>query len=93
MNPSPTLSPSLAAPVPVRSPRTSILLAELARQRRLERSKRRLKRRQRRQAWARWMGWLAALGRWPAELSGTRTPAALGIVFPGAVPLVYVLET
>jgi hypothetical protein len=90
MNPSPPLSLSPAAPVPVRSPRTSILLAELARQRRLERSKRRLKRRQRRQAWARWMGWLAAFGCWPAEPPGT--PAALGIVFPGTVPLVYALQ-
>jgi hypothetical protein len=54
------------AAVPVRSPRTSIILAELARQRRLERCRRRLKRQQRRRAWAQWAGWLAALGRWPS---------------------------
>lgn len=48
MNTNPLLSPSPAAPVPVRSPRTSILLAELARQRRLECRQRQLKRRQRR---------------------------------------------
>jgi hypothetical protein len=64
MNPSPTLPPSPTAPVPVRSPRTSIMLAELARQCRLERSKRRLKRRQRRRAWAQVVAWLGALGRW-----------------------------
>jgi hypothetical protein len=77
MNPSPTLSPSPAAPVPVRSPRTSILLAELARQRRLERSQRRLKRRQRPRlspsgglagALGRWIqaaGRASSPGRWP----------------------------
>ena len=58
---SPPWSPQLA--VPVRSPRTSIVLAELARQRRLERSKRRLKRQRRRQAWTRATAWLHALGR------------------------------
>jgi hypothetical protein len=39
------------ATAPVRSPRTSIILAELARQRRHERRQRRLKRQQRRRAW------------------------------------------
>jgi hypothetical protein len=64
--------PSQAA-VPVRSPRTSIILAELARQRRLERCRRRLKREQRRRAWARWAGWLPALGHWP--FGSIRMPA------------------
>jgi hypothetical protein len=72
------------AAVPLRSPRTSIILAELARQRCLERRQRR------RRAWARWTGWLAALGRWPFEPS--RTPAAPGLVFPGTMPLVYALQ-
>jgi hypothetical protein len=78
------------ATVPVRSPRTSLILAELARQRRLERYQRRCKRQRRRRAWARWMGWLAASGRWPVEPSGT--PGALGLIFHGTVPLVYALE-
>jgi len=82
------LSPPQAA-VPVRSPRTSIILAELARQRRLERRQRRLKRQQRRRAWAQWVGWLATLGRWPFE--PIRTPAAPGLIFPGTMPLVYAL--
>jgi hypothetical protein len=43
--------------VPVRSPRTSIILAELARQRRYERRRRRLKRQQRR--------WYAVRGEFP----------------------------
>jgi hypothetical protein len=49
------------------SPRTSIILAELTRQRRLERCRGRLKRQQRRRAWARWAGWLPALGHRPFE--------------------------
>jgi hypothetical protein len=64
MNTNPPLSPSPAAPVAVRSPRTSILLAELARQRRWERRQRHLKRRQRRRAWAEVAAWLGALRRW-----------------------------
>ena len=60
----PPWSPLPIAPVPVRSPRTSIILAELARQRRFERYKRRLKRRQWRCAWTQPAAWLAALGRW-----------------------------
>ena len=54
--------PSLQPPVPVRSPRTSIILAELARQRRFERRQRRLKRQERRRAWARLAAWLGRLG-------------------------------
>jgi hypothetical protein len=64
--PSDSRFPPLPLPAsgpPRRSPRTSLILAELARQRRLERRQRRLKRQQRRQAWA----WLTALGRGPFE--------------------------
>ena len=84
----PSWSPQLA--VPMRSPRTSIVLAELARQRRLERSERRLKRQRRRQAWARVTAWLDALSRWPLEAMRTRT--APGLRVPGAVPLLYALR-
>ena len=87
---SPSL-PSLASTaVPVRSPRTSIILAELARQRRLERCKRRLKRQRRRQAWARLTAWLTGLGRGPFEAIGM--PGASGLIFPGAMSLVYALQ-
>ena len=82
-----------AVVVPVRSPRTSIVLAELARQRRLERCQRRRKRQQRRRAWARLMGWMGqvvAVSRWPFETIRTRTAPRL--VFPGAMPLVYALQ-
>jgi hypothetical protein len=51
--PVPSFSLRFQTATPVRSPRTSIVLAELARQRRLERRKRRLERQRRRQAWAR----------------------------------------
>lgn len=51
------------AGTPVRSPRTSIVLAELARQRRYERRLRRLKRLRRRHAWGRRLAWLIAFGR------------------------------
>jgi hypothetical protein len=78
------------AAVPVRSPRTSIILAELTRQRRLERCRRRLKRQQRRRAWARWAGWLPALGHRPFE--SIRMPAVAGLIFSGTVPLVYALN-
>jgi hypothetical protein len=78
------------AVVPVRSPRTSIILAELARQRRDERRQRRWKRQQRRRAWARWAPWLATLGRWPFEAVATH--AAPGLLFAGANPLVYALQ-
>ena len=73
--------------VPVRSPRTSIVLAELARQRRLERRQRRLKRQRRRQVWARATAWLHALGRWPFE--AIRTRPGPGLRLPEALPLAY----
>ena len=69
------------ATVPARSPRTSIILAELARQRRLERRQRR------RQVWARWTGWLAAFGRWPSE--SVRVQRSPVLYFTGTTPLVY----
>ena len=78
------------ATVPVRSPRTSIILAELARQRRYERRQRRLKRLQRRRAWARRVAWLAAFGRRPFEL--VRTHAAPCLLFAGIMPVVYTLK-
>ena len=61
--------------VPVRSPRTSIILAELARQRRLERRQRRLKRQRRRRVWDQLQAWLARLGRWPGETATAGTLA------------------
>ena len=85
-----TPSSSPQAAVPMRSPRTSIVLAELARQRRLERCKRRLKRQRRRQAWARLRAGLAALGQWPFE--PIRTYALPGLLFAGTMPLVYALQ-
>ena len=87
----PSLLPVLPeAVVPIRSPRTSIILAELARQRRLERRQRRVKRRARRRVWARWSGWLGALGHWPFEPIGAA--AVPGLVFVGAMPLVFALQ-
>ena len=83
----PSLCPTA---IPVRSPRTSIILAELARQRRLERCQRRLQRQRRRQAWARLRTGLAALGRWPFEPIGTH--ALPGLLFVGTMPLVYPLQ-
>ena len=63
--------PWLPSPaVPVRSPRTSIILAELARQRRLERRQRRFQRRHRCRAWTQLAAWLAALGRWIRSARG-----------------------
>jgi hypothetical protein len=70
------------AAVPVRSPRTSLILAELARQRRHER-------RQRREARVRRAAWFALFDRRPFEL--VRTQAAPEVVFAGAMPLVYTL--
>ena len=81
----PSWSPQLA--VPMRSPRTSIVLAELARQRRWERCRRRLKRQRRRQAWARVTAWLHAVSRWPFE--ALRARPAPGLRLPEAVPLAY----
>ena len=75
--------------VPVRSPRTSIILAELARQRRLERCKRRLKRQRRRQAWARVIAWFRVFGHWSGEPRGAQGVPAAGLSLAGAMPLVY----
>jgi hypothetical protein len=88
-------TPSSRSPLPqivapMRSPRTSIILAELTRQRRFERCERRRKRQQRRRAWARLVGWMATVSRWPFATSRMRT--APRPVFPGAMPLVYALK-
>jgi hypothetical protein len=88
--PVPSLSLRFQTAAPVRSPRTSLILAELARQHRLERYQRRLKRQRRRQAWARVSAWLDALSRWPFE--AIRRGAAPGLRFPEAAPLVYALR-
>ncbi|HEY0792174.1 MAG TPA: hypothetical protein VGD78_14010 [Chthoniobacterales bacterium] len=70
---------TLALPaVPVRSPRTSLVLAELARQRRFERRDRRVKRQQRCRAWT---GWLAVLGLElckPSAVQSVPTPCRSG---------------
>jgi hypothetical protein len=77
------------AGAPVRSPRTSIILAELARQRRYERRLRRLKR-LRRRAWGRRLAWLIAFGRKP--LDSVRTNAVpCFLLAAGILPLVYLL--
>ena len=89
--PVPSLSLRFETAAPVRSPRTSLILAELARQRRLERRQRRLKRQRRRRAWARVTAWVEALGRWPFEAIRTRT-ALPGPPFPEPVPLAYGLR-
>jgi hypothetical protein len=62
---------------PRRSPRTSLVLAELTRQRRGERQ----------QARARWAGWLALADRRPFD--SVRTHAAPCLLFAGALPLVW----
>ena len=92
---------STAGPVPslplrfetaarVRSPRTSIVLAERARQHRLERRQQRLKRQRRRQAWAQVTAWLCALGRRPLKaMRGCPVP---GLRFPEPVPLPHALR-
>jgi hypothetical protein len=85
-----SLSLRFETAAPVRSPRTTLILAALARQRRLERSKRRLKRQRRRQAWAQVRAGLDALSQWPFET--IRRCAAPGLRFPEAVPLVYALR-
>jgi hypothetical protein len=82
-----SVAPLAQAAVPVRSPRTSLVLAELARQRRFERRQRRCKRQQRCRAWARWTGWLAAFGRWPSE--SVRVQRSPALCFTGTTPLVY----
>ena len=83
-------APLLQAGVPMRSPRTSIVLAELARQRRLERRQRGLQRQRRRQAWTRVTAWLTGLGRGPFEAIGTRV--ASGLLFGGTSPLLYAVQ-
>ena len=88
--PGPSFSLRFQTAAPVRSPRTSLILAELARQRRLERRQRRLKRQRRRQAWARVTAWLCALGRWPFDAMHTRP--APGLPLPESVPLAYALR-
>ena len=88
--PVPSLSLRFEPAAPARSPRTSIVLAALARQRRLERYQRRLKRQRRRQAWARLTAWLYALGRWPFE--ALRARPAPGLPSPEPVPLAYALR-
>jgi hypothetical protein len=76
--------------VPVRSPRTSIILAERAHQRRDERRQRRLKRQQRRHAWARTTAWLTALGQ--GHFGSLHTQATPGLLFVETTPLVYTLQ-
>jgi hypothetical protein len=66
--------------VPLRSPRTSLILAERTRQRRWER-------RRRRQARTRWTAWFAVFDRRPFDLIRQRTAPYL--VFAGTTPLVY----
>ena len=73
----------LQSTLPVRSPRTSIILAELARQRRWER-------RERRKARARRAAWLAALfNRKAFDLIRVQCPPH--VIFSGPMPIVYVL--
>ena len=78
--------PFQAVGLPLRSPRTSLVLAELARQRRGERRQRCLKRQQRRRAWAR----VIALGRRFFEavcapvLPGVSLPEARALLALGA---------
>jgi hypothetical protein len=67
--------------LPVRSPRTSIILAELARQRRWERQQRRKARARRRAAW------LALFNRKPFDLISVQCPPH--VTFSGAMPMVY----
>jgi hypothetical protein len=71
------------AAVPLRSPRTSLVLAEMARQRRWER-------RQRRQARRRRDAWLTLFDRAPYDSIGTC--ATFGVIFAGAMPIVYALR-
>lgn len=85
--PSPSLPLRFQTAAPVRSPRTSLILAELARQRRLERRQRRLKRQRRRQAGAQLRAWLAALGRWLFEAIRAQTTPDMR--FPESMRLVY----
>lgn len=68
------------AAVPVRSPRTSLILAEAARQRRWER-------RQRREGRVRRAAWCAVFDRRPFDL--VRTGATAEIVFSNTALFVY----
>jgi hypothetical protein len=77
----PSLLPQ--ASVPMRSPRTSLILAERARQRRGER-------RQRRQGRARRAALFAAFDRRPFD--SIRTHAAPCLLFAGSLPLLCVLR-
>jgi hypothetical protein len=73
----------LAAPeLPVRSPQTSIILAELARQRRWERQ-------QRRKARLRRAAWLTLFSQKPFRLVSAQPPP--NVTFAGAMPMVYEL--
>jgi hypothetical protein len=66
--------------LPVRSPRTSIILAELARQRRWERQ-------QHRKSRIRRAAWLALFNRQPFDLISVQCPPR--VIFSGAMPMVY----
>ena len=77
------LTPFSLTALPQRSPRTSIILAELARQRRYER-------RQRREARARRAAWLAWLDRRPFEAARMQRFLP-GLAFAGSTLLVYAL--
>jgi hypothetical protein len=72
------------AAVPVRSPRTSLILAEVARQRRRER-------RQRREGRARRAAWFVLFDRRSFDL--VRTGATPELVFCAGVPFVYALQS
>jgi hypothetical protein len=81
------LAPFALPDLPRRSPRTSIILAELARQRRHERCRRRQARARR----ATWWGWL--LDRRPFDSARAqqqqRPLPELAFAGPGTTPLVY----
>jgi hypothetical protein len=78
------LAPFALPDLPRRSPRTSIILAELARQRRYERCRRR-------QARARWAAWLSWLDRRPFDSAHVQPQQRLPeLAFAGGMPLVYV---
>ena len=80
-----SLPPLLSqAAVPLRSPRTSIILAERARQRRWAR-------RQRRQGRTRWAARFAVFDRCPFDSIRQHTGPCL--VFVGPMPFVYALQS
>jgi len=72
--------PPATEPLPVRSPRTSIILAELARQRRQERQ-------QRRKSRIRRTAWLALFDPQPFESTRVQNPPS--IIVAGTTPFVY----